>query len=122
MFEYMNPGFMVVTGMFLVIIILLSLVELGRTYELKTKFRPAYSLYIVTVISIVIAIFEMNSTKTKVLTNKRQFDNNIEIQCSTLTTSYIVSQGKGWRYLDKDHLSDGNIILGLQWCKALGGE
>ena len=122
MFEFMNEGPMLITGTLIVISILLSLAELGRTYELQTKFRPFYPLYVAIIVAIALTIYDMKSTQTTVLTNKKLFDTNIEMQCATLTTTYLVSQSKGWKYLDKNHLSDGNIIIDIQLCKPTGVE
>ena len=120
MFEYMNPGFILMIGIFVFMFMLVTLYEFMRVYESKTKFRPVYPLYIIIALFIAYAIYDMKSTQTKVLTNKRLFDNNREIKCSTLTTTYLVSQSKGWSYQDKDNISDGNLILGLRWCEPLG--
>ncbi len=120
MFEYMNPGFILMIGIFVFMFILVTLYEFMRVYESKNKFRPVYPLYIIIALFIAYAIYDMKSTQTKVLTNKRLFDNNREIKCSTLTTTYLVSQSKGWSYQDKDNISDGNLILGLRWCEPLG--
>ncbi len=122
MYEFMNKAPMVITVTLIMITILLSFAELGRTYELKTKFRPFYPIYTAIIVSVALTIYDMKSTQILVLANKKLFDTNVEIQCATLTTSYLVSQNKGWRYLDKNHLSDGNIILDLQLCKPLGVE
>jgi len=119
MYEYMNPGFLATGGLILFMCVVGLLANAAKAYDGERKIEHPYGLYIIMMIAVALPITDAYDTKERVLKSKKLFKNNQTIRCSNLTTSYLVSQSKGWYFLDKESVTDGNVILSIRMYKAL---
>jgi len=117
MYEYMNPGFIFLTGLLLFLLLMTILVMKGKSLEKGVAFKHPYIIYFFALVSVVIVYWDGVSTKEKVLSNISIFNGDSELRCSTIGKSYLVSKPKGWYLLDKRSLTDGNLILSIEMCK-----
>jgi len=117
MFEYINPLFLIMTGLTLLVTILLTLYAIGRVQAEGGKFRVPYFMYIGTTALVIMLFWDAKDTKDTLAYNRELFQTDKVLQCSALGISYIVSKKKGWRLLDKRHFTDGDIILAVKNCK-----
>lgn len=116
MFEYTNPGFILMAGLLTFFALFITIYNSGEAQHNGTTMKVPYSVIISAAISIAIVVWDANDTYKIIEQNKRAFKSNQELVCSSLTTSYLVSRSKGWR-LRGDKLTDGHILLDLQFCK-----
>jgi len=119
MYEYMNPGFIATGGLILFMGVVALIANAAKAHEKGIKIEHPYPLYIIMILVIALPIVDAYDTKERVLKSKKLFKNNETIICSSLLTSYQVSQNKGWYYLNKENLTDGNVILSIRMCKEL---
>ena len=59
----------------------------------------------------------------KIAENTMFFENDYILQCGAgPSIEYMVSRSKGWRFFDKTHFSNGDIIIDLFNCEELKGD
>ena len=117
MYEYMNPGFMFITGLMLFMMFTTLLIVISDSKVKSKEFKHPFPLYFLSVVVVLMLIWDALDTQERVLTNKKLFESNSELICSVITNSYLVSKPKGWYFLDKENLTNGNIIVSIQICK-----
>lgn len=116
MFEYINPGFILIAGLITFGALFTLVYKSGEAQDKGTKMEVPYMIIVFAMISIAIAIIDGYTTHKKVMLNKKAFEKHQELVCSTLTTSYLVSKSKGWSRR-RDKVTDGKILIDLQFCK-----
>ena len=116
MFEYINPGFILIGFILLffdfIILALESSEAKKENRKLKVSTFQKFTFLVVIGIIIVPAYF----TKSSIKSNIQSFNEDITLECSTLTTSYLVSQRTGWR-LYKDKFTRDGILIRADKCK-----
>ena len=115
MYEYINPGFILLGGVAISGVVLATILAAGRTYE---KNRKTYALPIgFVVISFLVALILSDgyNTKNTIDENIALFQNAQELQCSTLTTTYLVSKQTGW-VLRKEAFTKDSLLLDSRYC------
>ena len=116
MFEYINPGFILIGS----ILLFLEFIMLGaesleakkEKRKLKISTFPKLTFLVVIGIIIVPAYFTKNSIES----NIQSFNEDVTLECSTLTTSYLVSKRTGWR-LHKDNFTKDGLLIRADKCK-----
>jgi len=116
MFEYINPGFVLLGSIVSVMIFLIMILIAGKAIKenRKTKAPLIWVSIIVLIVSAV--IFDGINTKERVDSNIAHFNEGDELQCSTLTTTYLVSKSSGWRYYKKRFNKD-SLQLDVKFCE-----
>lgn len=100
MFEYINPGFYLLSGILVVMALLLIVVSSGKTYSENTKAKiPIFPILII-IFSIGVPIYDGVSKKNAITQNMKLFTELRVLKCSTFSTSYLVSKSNAW---DKYH-------------------
>lgn len=116
MIEYINPGFILLGGLLLLMVFLVTILVAGDAYK---KHKKSYALPIgFTVMALLVAfiLYDGYSTKSTIDHNIALFQKAKELECSTLTTSYLVSKQTGWR-LRKEAFSKDSLLLDAKYCK-----
>lgn len=119
MYEYMNPGFILMAGLISFLTLITVLVMLGKSQVENVEFKHPYILYFFTIVVVGMLYWNASDTKESILSNTSIFNSNHELQCSTLTENYLVSKSKGWYMLDKKSFTDGNLILSIELCEGI---
>ena len=115
MIEYINPGFILMGGTALFGVILATALAAGKAY---TENRKTYALpigFIIIIFIVVLVLSDGYSTKSTIDKNIALFQRGEELQCSTLTTTYLVSQQSGWR-LRKEAFIKDSLLLDARYC------
>jgi len=114
--EYMNPGFISIGGIFIFLIVIIMLLKAGRDYTENKKSYAVPTGFVAIALVIAFILYDGDSTKNKIDTNIAQFQKGQELQCSTLSTTYLVSKPTGWR-LHKDNFTKDSILLDARYCE-----
>ena len=116
MFEYVNPGFILISAIIIVLTLLMIIYKIGEAQSHDTKVKLPLALIFASVFMIGMIIVDGLETKQTIAENKKAFTEGTELVCSTLTTSYLVSKHSGWR-LTGINVTNNNIVLDLRYCK-----
>ena len=116
MFEYVNPGFILISAVMSTLTLLMIIYEVGEAQSHDTKVKLPLALILASVFVIAITIDNGFETQQTIAKNKKAFTEGTELVCSTLTTSYLVSKHSGWR-LTGINVTNNNIVLDLRYCK-----
>ena len=116
MFEYVNPGFILISAVISTMTLLMIIYKVGEAQTHDTKVKLPLVLILASLFVIAITIENGFETKQTIAENKKAFTEGTELVCSTLTTSYLVSNHSGWR-LTGINITNNNIVLDLRYCK-----
>jgi len=116
MFEYVNPGFILISAIIIVLTLLMIIYKIGEAQSHDTKVKLPLALIFASVFMIGMNIVDGFDTKQTIAENKKAFTEGTELVCSTLTTNYLVSKHSGWR-LTGINITNNNILLDLRYCK-----
>jgi len=119
MFDYVNPLFLIMTGLIVLATILLTLYEAGRVQAEGGKFRVPYFMYIATAVLVIILLWDANDSKTQHNNTIKAFNTNKPLHCTAVGVNRIISKEKGWSLFDEDHFSNGNEIIQSRFCEEL---
>ena len=120
MFEYINPGFYILSG----ILILMSLILIGfnaienqRNHSVKEF--PSFGVWIL-VLAIISPLLVSLNTKSNINENTDAFKQNKFMECHTLADSYLVSQENGWK-LFEDSFTKDSLSIRADKCERVEG-
>ena len=116
MIEYINPGFILLGGLVLLMIFLTTILAAGDAYKEHKKSHALSIGFTVMALLVVFILYDGYSTKSNIDHNIVLFQKGKELECSTLTTSYLVSKQTGWR-LRKEAFSKDSLLLDVKYCK-----
>jgi len=119
MYENMNPGIILVTGILLFMTLGTTSVLYAKSKEQKKPFKQPYILYFFVLVSVGMLYWTAGNTREHILSTTSLFNEGKELRCAAFTKSYLVSKPKGWHFLDKKSLTDGNIILSIELCQGI---
>ena len=116
MFEYINPGFVLLGSVLSVMIFLIVILITGKAIQENRKTKaPLIWIVIIALIASAV-IFDGINTKDRIESSIAHFNRGNELQCSTLTTTYLVSKSSGWRYYKKRFNKD-SLLLDVKFCE-----
>ena len=116
MFEYINSGFVLLGSIVSVMIFLIMILIAGRAIKEKRKTKAPLIWILIIVLIVSAVIFDGINTKERVESNIAYFNRGEELQCSTLTTTYLVSKSSGWRYY-KSRFNKNSLLLDVKFCE-----
>ena len=116
MFEYVNPGFILISAVITAATLFMIIYQAGEALTHGTKVKLPLVLIFASVFMIGMTIVDRFETKQTIAENKKAFTEGRELVCSTLTTRYLVSKHLGWR-LTGINITNNNIVLDLRYCK-----
>ena len=116
MIEYINPGFILLGGVALLLVFLTTIIAVTDAYKEHKKSNALPIGFTVMALLVVFILYDGYSTKSTIDQNIALFQKGKELECSTLTTSYLVSKQIGWR-LRKEAFSKDSLLLDVKRCK-----
>ena len=118
MFEYTHTGFLFIGGFLIFFIIFTQVLRSGKAQHEGKKIGFPYLMFMAIAIIVTIVLSDTYERKERITNNFKLFKSNQTLRCSTLTTTYLVLKEKGWTLLDKRTLSNGEILLNVDFCKG----
>lgn len=116
MFEYINIPLNIMFLLGITVFTIMLLVEAG-------KYKILYTPLVITVILFFLMLFLDEYQNDKIAENTMFFENDYILQCGAgPSIEYMVSRSKGWRFFDKTHFSNSDIIIDLFNCEELKGD
>lgn len=116
MFEYINPGFVLLGSIVSVMIFLVVILITGKAIKENRKTKAPILWIAIIVLLVSAVIFDGINTKERIESSIAHFNRGDELQCSTLTTTYLVSKSSGWRYYKK-RLNKDSLLLDVKFCE-----
>jgi len=116
MFEYINPGFLLLGGLTIFAVILATMVVAGKSYSEGERTKAPFIGFITIALMITLILFDGYTTKNTIDKNIALFQKGTELQCATLGTSYLVSKKTGWN-LHKEAFTKNSILLDARYCE-----
>lgn len=110
MFEYINPGAVIISGivLFLHIGIFTLSLEIKNT---KGKAQKSNKFSSFVIIVVLVAPFALSSyTNFTILENIEVFNNSKSLECHSGFNSYLVSKDSGWEISKDSFLKDSFLI------------
>ncbi len=112
MFEYINPGFYILSG----ILIVGSLGTLVLTEKKERKFTKSTFPIFVIFIAIAIPLGLSYQSKMKIKENIQFFSQNLPLECTDGFKTYIVSESRAWEIVKKDSFTKNDLIIRADSC------
>ena len=116
MFEYINPGFLILGGFTIFMVVLATILAAGKAYGENKKTNAPLIGSITTVLMIILILSDGYTTKSTIDKNIALFKKGNELQCAALGTTYLVSRGTGWK-LHKEAFTKDSILLDARYCE-----
>ncbi len=116
MFEYINPGFYILSGILLAMaLILIGFNRKKNKLTYPKKRFPALSI-IILLIAIVTPLLLSYNTKSAIAENLDTFKQNQLLICNTLTNNYLVSKAKNWKIFE-DSFTKESLLIRADKCQ-----
>ena len=112
MFEYINPGFILIGAIFLFFFLLTLGLKRGKDKPEKLTFFDYFPLLFV----FVSATYLSMDAKSSIDENIKQFNRGDTLNCATLSTRYLVSKSKGWE-VHRDSFTKDSLLIRADKCK-----
>ena len=116
MFEYINPGFYIISGIILFLMLILFMFEISSAKSEKRKIKISMFAIFTTLFVIIAPLYVSMDTKSSIKENLRYFNNGITLECSTLATDYLVSKTNGWEQ-HRDGFVKDSLLIRADKCK-----
>ena len=116
MFEYINPGFLILGGIACAMLFLGAILASGKAIHENSKTKAPYFFLGAAALVIALTIGEGLDTKNTIEENIALFKNGSELKCTTFTTLYLVSKETGWK-LHKEDFTKDSILLDARYCE-----
>lgn len=110
MFEYINPGAVILSGIILFLYIGIYILSLEKK-QTKQKGRKSNKFPLFIIVMVLAAPLLLSSyTKSNILENLKVFNYAKSLKCSNFSNSYIVSKESGWEISEDSFLKDSLLI------------
>ena len=114
-FEYINRGFLVFGSLSIIMIFFAMIYVSGKAKSENRKPKTPIVGFIVIASIATALILDGITTKEMIDKNIVFFQKGHELQCSTISTSYLVSKDEGWR-LHKEDFTKNSLLLDAKNC------
>ncbi len=116
MIEHINPGFILLGGLVLVMVFLTTIIAAGDAYKEHKKSNALPIGFTAMALLVAFILYDGYSTKSTIDKNIELFQKGKELECSTLSSSYLVSKQTGWK-LRKEAFSKDSLLVDVKYCK-----
>ena len=116
MFEYSNTGILVMGSMALVAVFFTMILASGKAKSEKRSMKRPYIGFLIMAFIVVFILLDSYTTKNTIDENIALFKEGRELQCSTLTTRYLVSKQRGWKLHGEAFMKD-SLLLDAGFCE-----
>jgi len=120
MYEYIHPGFLILGGFVIFTVLFAQILRAGKAQVEGEKIGFPYLMFVAIGIVVTIIFSDAYDREERITTNTKLFKSNQTLRCSSLTTTYLVSQERGWSFVDESTLSNDEILLDIDFCKGDG--
>ncbi|MDF1879049.1 hypothetical protein JHD46_05270 [Sulfurimonas sp. SAG-AH-194-C20] len=118
MYEYMHPGFLFLGGLVIFTALFAQILRSGKAQKEGEKIGFPYLMFVAIGIILTIVFSDAYQREERITANTKDFKSNKTLQCSSFTTTYLVSQEKGWSLVNERTLSNDEILLDIDFCKG----
>jgi hypothetical protein len=112
MFEYINPGFILIGMIFLLFFIGTVVMKKGQDKPEKLSFFDFFPLLFV----FISATYLSMDAKSSIRENMKSFNRGHALNCATLSTRYLVSKSNGWK-INRDSFTKDSLLIRADRCK-----
>jgi len=116
MFEYINPGFLVLGGFTIFMVLLATILAAGKAYSKNKETKAPFIGFITIVLMILLILSDGYTTKNTIDKNIALFKKGSELKCVTLSATYLVSKETGWS-LHKKAFTKNSLLLDARDCE-----
>ena len=116
MFEYINPGFLILGGLTIFMVSLATILAAGKADNENKKTNAPLIGAITIALMIAIILSDGYTTKNTIDKNIVLFQKGNELQCAALGTTYLVRRDRGWK-LHKEAFTKDSILLDARYCE-----
>lgn len=118
MFEYINPGFYILSGILLsMALILIGFNRKKNKHTYPKKSFPTFGIAIL-LIAITTPLLLSYNTKNTIDENIETFKQNELLKCKTLTDSYLVSIVNSWK-ISQDGFVRDSLFIRADQCQSV---
>ena len=117
MFEYANDGILLLGGFALFGILFAIVLGSGKAQHEGKKFTALPIFIVMIIIIVAMIVHEGYDSKNRAMHSYGSFQNHEVIKCSSLTTTYLVSEETGWRKYE-DGFTKNDILVDIRSCQA----
>jgi hypothetical protein len=119
MFEYINPGFYITSGIILFATLLIMVLGSGKAQSEGKKQKIPYFPILAIIFAIGVPLYNSMSTKEAIIENTKSFNSGNILKCSTFTTQYLVSKENGWSVFE-DGFTKDSVLIRADGCSRVG--
>ena len=116
MFEYINPGFLILGGIACAMLFLGAILASGKAIHENSKTKAPYFFLGAAALVIALTIGEGLDTENTIEKNITKFQNGGELKCVTFAATYLISKETGWKLYKEDFTRD-SILLDARYCE-----
>jgi len=119
MFEYINPGFYILSGIIILITLLSATLDSQKAEpEGKQPKKKTYEIFVITFV-VGAPLIASLITKNNIDENIHYFQNNASLKCSSISNSYIISRSSGWSLFDDGFIQESVFIRADKCSKVM---
>jgi len=116
MFEYINQGFYLLSGL----VVFISVLALVMHYSENVNKEDNHNIAIFPLLGIIFAVgaplFLSYESKVKIDENIKYFKKNITLECGSGFKLYIVSKDRDWEIVKKDSFTKSDLLIRADGC------
>ena len=116
MFAYINPGVLLLGGITIFIVLFAMVLGSGKAQATGEKFTAFSMLLIILFIITGMVVYAGYDSSTRANNCYKSYNNNKVIKCTSLTTTYLVSQETGWSKYEEG-FTKNDILLDIRSCE-----
>ena len=116
MYEYINPGFILLGGFTIFVVLLATILAAGKAYKENKKTYALPIGFVAISLMIALILSDGYTTKRTIDKNIALFQEGKELECATFSTSYLVSKQRGWK-LHKEQFTKDSLLLDTRFCE-----
>ena len=112
MFEYINPGFYILST--ILIVASLGILALEDKKERKSK-KSTFPILVI-LFSIILPLGFSYINKMEIKENIKYFEDNLPLECSSGLKTYIISKDRKWEIVKKDSFTKNDLMIRADKC------
>lgn len=119
MFEYINHGFILTSGILLFMAFSIFILEYGKTIEEGTTYKINKFVVFVVVFAIAMPLYDAHSTNSIIDSNVKSFNKREALKCFGGFSAYLVSKESGWELRGDSFLKE-SLLIRADSCSKYG--
>jgi cytochrome b subunit of formate dehydrogenase len=115
MFDYINIGFMFLSGIILFMAFILFLIQIGKSVEANIPYKVNKFMIVAILFAIGAPLYNGYNTKAKIEGNIKYFNKNIQLECFSGFALHLVSVKSNWK-LNGDFFEKEDLLIRADKC------